>query len=130
MTKEELRQYIQKMNLEVELEELLLELVDGSEEVNQALLNAIVDVLNMSADFHERAAEVFEEEAATYEELSEEVNLLDEEATRDRIEAFKQTQEQLLKELNDKVQEVTKSDTSTSLDKARENLQTAVTPTS
>jgi hypothetical protein len=46
MTKEELKNYIKKLGLEKELEELIFELMDGAKEVNKVLINTIADILD------------------------------------------------------------------------------------
>jgi hypothetical protein len=106
MNKEELKNYIHSLELPVELEGLLYELVEGAPEVNQVLLDAVADVIDMQADFLQKEADVLNQEADQYEDLANELNLLDEEEYTQRATLMQQSQEQLLNELTQKVQEV------------------------
>lgn len=106
MSKEELKSYIKKLELPEELEQLVIELIDNAKEVNKALLNAVADVLDLQADFYEKEASVLEDVANEYESLNEELNLLDEEENLARVNAIKENQEQLLTEINKKLDEL------------------------
>lgn len=105
MNKDQLKQYITDLRLEAELEELIFELIDGAEEVNQTLLNTVADILENQADFYENVAKVLDQEADEYEALGEAVQALDAEEQEQRLQAIFDSQDQLLKELTDKVNE-------------------------
>ena len=106
MTKEELKNYIKKLGLEKELEELIFELIDGAKEVNKVLLNTIADILDQQANFYEKTADIYDELANEYENLYTELSLLNEEEYKERLEAFQQAQEELLGEINKKIEEI------------------------
>lgn len=106
MSKEELKNYIKKLALPEELEQLIVELIDNAKQVDKALLNAVADVLDLQADFYEKEANVLGDVADEYESLSEELNLLDEEENLTRVNAIKENQEQLLTEINKKLDEL------------------------
>lgn len=106
MSKEELKNYLKKLELPEELEKLIFELIDNAAEVNQTLLNAVADILDLQADFYEKEAEILEEEADEYEALQEELKLLDQEEYQARLEAIKKNQEKLLEEINQKINEL------------------------
>lgn len=127
MSKEELKNYIKKLELPEELEQLIFELIDNAKEVNKTLLNAVADILELQADFYEKEAEVLEEVADEYEALDEELNLLDQEEYLARVEAIKENQEQLLAEINKKVDEVKATSQPTNnaakIEEIKQNLQ-------
>lgn len=106
MSKEELKNYIKKLALPEELEQLIAELIDNAKQVDKTLLNAVADVLDLQADFYEKEANVLEDVASEYESLSEELDLLDEEENLARVNAIKENQEQLLTEINKKLDEL------------------------
>jgi uncharacterized NAD(P)/FAD-binding protein YdhS len=106
MSKDELKNYIKNLQLPEQLEKLLLETVDNATEVTQDLLTTISDVLELQADFYDQEADILDEEADQYEDLSEQLELLDEEEVVERAQVFKTSQEQLLAEINQKVQEL------------------------
>ena len=58
MNKDELINYIKKLQLPGELESLIIDLIDKAPEVNQVLLSTIADILELQADFHEKVADV------------------------------------------------------------------------
>lgn len=104
MTREELKDYIKNLKLDKKLEDIIFELIENFE-VNDGLLKTISQILNLYADVCDKTAEILEEEAYMYEELASELNLVDEEAYKERLEALKQSQESLLSEINKKVEE-------------------------
>ena len=103
MTKEELKQQVSKLKLDNELKELIYELVDGSAEVNQELLNGVADILDTQATFLENSADVLAEEIEEYDDLKEELNLIDEEEKRDKVSAVAQNHAEILSEVKSKV---------------------------
>jgi hypothetical protein len=106
MTKEELKNYIKRLHLEKELEDLIFELIDGAKEVNKVLLNTIADIIDQQADFYEKTADILEEEADIYEQTAAELSALDAEEYKERFEVIKKTQEELLDEINKKIEEL------------------------
>lgn len=100
MDKDQLRNYIIKLELPSGLEDVIVDLIDSSSEVNKPLLDAIADLLENQASFYEKNVEILEEEAAMYEELASELSALDEEAYADKMEIIANFQEELLRNLN------------------------------
>ena len=104
MSKDQLKRTIKDLNLDPELQKLIYELVDGASEVNKELLSAVADAIDLQADFYGKTAEIMEEEADAMESLSAELELLDTEEIKERLEAMKETQDGLLSDLNEKME--------------------------
>lgn len=79
MTKEELKKYLEGLELEEGLKKVLFEIIDKAVEVDKALLNTIADILDLQADFLEKSADILEEEAGLYEALVNDFAALDKE---------------------------------------------------
>jgi hypothetical protein len=109
MSKQELKNYIRKLELSIELEKLIFELIDEAKEVNDYLLNTIADILNLQAEFFEKEAEVIEELVDQHEQLKQELNLLDEEEKLAKVNAIKENQEKLLTNLTEKLEQLKNS---------------------
>lgn len=124
MTKDDLKEYIKKLGLPNELEELLFELIDKAPEVNQLLLNTIADILDLQADFYEKEAEIMEEVAEEYDKLIDEFNLLSEEKRVLRLEAIEKNQQELLEAINSKINELkTATNENQKIEEIKQNLQ-------
>lgn len=127
MLKEELKNYIKKLALPEELEQLVAELIDNAKQIDKTLLNAVADVLDLQADFYEKEAEVLEDVADEYEALNEELNLLDEEENLARVNAVKENQEQLLAEISKKFEALKltsgSSQDTAKIEEIKQNLQ-------
>jgi len=78
MNKEELKKYLEGMELEEGLRKVLFEIVDKAEAVDQALMNNIADILDLQADFYDKSADLLDEEAEIYKTLAEDLNALPE----------------------------------------------------
>ncbi len=79
MNKEELKKYLEGMELEEGLIKVLFEIVDKAPEVNNALLDTIADILGLQADFYDKSADLLDEEAEIYKTLADDLNELDKE---------------------------------------------------
>ena len=106
MTKEELKEHIKQLSLESDLEGIVFELVDNAKEVNAELLNAIADILDLQADFYEKVADILEEEARAYDKLNVELSHIDEDNYNNRLQEISQAQEQLLLNIEKKIEEI------------------------
>ena len=106
MTKNYLKNYLINLNLDQELKDLLLELVEGAPEVNNVLLNTIADILEQQGDFYNQVADAMEVEAQEYEDLAVNLELLDNEEVKARLEALQENQQSLITEINKKVEEL------------------------
>jgi hypothetical protein len=76
MNKEELKKYLETMELEEGLIKVLFEIINKAPEVNQALLNTVADILKLQADFYDKTADLLEEEAGLYEKLADELDAI------------------------------------------------------
>ena len=100
MDKEQLKNYIIKLELPRGLEDAIVEMIDSASEVNKPLLDTVADLLENQANFYEKNVEILEEEAAMYEDLASELSALDEEQYADKMEVIANAQEELLNNLN------------------------------
>ncbi|MBU3979101.1 hypothetical protein KJ980_03870 [Patescibacteria group bacterium] len=82
MNKEELKKYLEGMELEEGLRKVLFEIVDKAEAVNNTLLDTIADILDLQADFYDKSADLLDEEAEIYKTLAEDLNALPESPTK------------------------------------------------
>lgn len=106
MTKDELIKQIKNVKFESKLEELMIELIDGAKQVDQALLDAIASVANVQADYYDNLANVLDEEADMYRELEEKLEVLDLEYEADNAETIKESYQLYVGELNSRLDEL------------------------
>jgi chromosome condensin MukBEF ATPase and DNA-binding subunit MukB len=128
MNKDELKQYLHNMQLEEDFEALLFQLVDEAQEVDQALLNKVADVLDAQAEFYEESADLLDEQAEIFETLDDTLKLIDEEEDADRAEALLENQQTLLTELSQKINESSSQQAETNqMDQIKQELTQHIT---
>ena len=108
MTKEELKVYISNIGLDEDIEMLLYELIDSANEVNDILLNAVADVLDMQADFYQRTADVLMDEVNEYGALQEQLDAIENEELKEQLDTIADNQEEFIKDLDQKIEEFRK----------------------
>ena len=124
MNRDELKNYIMSLQLTEELQGVIFELIDSTPEVNDVLLDGISDIIELQAEFYDTEADLLDEEADEYDRLTDTLSQIDDEEMAERAEAYKKSQEQLLTEINQKLQELQTSTTDTNqMDAARQELQ-------
>ncbi len=105
MTKDQIKTQIKSIQLDPELEKLLFELIDGAAEVNDTLLNTIADILDMQADFYEESADILEETSEMYKELKEDMELIDLETEKAKVELRNKNMEEIIEGINQKIED-------------------------
>lgn len=128
MNKEELKQYLESLQLEEGLKTLMFGLIDKASEVDQSLLNTVADILGLQADFCQQHADLLYEQADLHETLAAEFNALDEEEKADKMEALLEHHKTLLDSLNKKTNEVNEQHDTDSLAQIKEQLQQVAQP--
>lgn len=130
MTREELIKQIEDLELEDDIHSAIIDLIDKSRQIDQKLLNAIADVLDLQADFYEKQSMLFEEEAKIYEDVERENDAIDKEEYQFRIEAIRKSQKEFFETIQTEAEKIMAQETKTkdeteSLTKAREVIQDA-----
>lgn len=98
----ELKQTIRNLSLEPELEQLLLDLIDGAGEVSPELLNMLADILEFRADFEKSIIKLLEQEAKAYQELLTGLEKANEDEIKSRMASLRQEHQRLLEDLKNK----------------------------
>jgi len=106
MNKEQLKQYIVRLDLEDQFQLLLFDLIDGASQMNKALLETVADFLDLYADFNEKVAQLYEREAEDYEAIATGMDVIDAETEQKRLETAAHIHEEMYKQIEKKIEEI------------------------
>jgi hypothetical protein len=96
MTKEELIQKIKTFDLEAKLKNIIIELINSAKDVNNDLLEAISDLLNLQMEYYEKTADLMLEEYQAYDHLRGQFKLIEIERYKEKLKSLKEQQQKLL----------------------------------
>ncbi len=106
MTKQELKTLISELGLENKFEAMLMELVEGAQEITPQFLNAVANILEQYADYSNNVANSLDQIASTMRKTLDLVNEIDNKELQDQLQVIADAQEQALANINRKVQEL------------------------
>lgn len=132
MTKDELKKIITDLELDAELQDIVFDMIESAKTVDKTLLDGVANVLDNHAEYLEKTADLFDQAAEEYEDLSADMAVLDGQEAQERLQKMAETQEELLDDVSQKLEEAQKEDGQTPASPAApidQNLNPTVTPT-
>lgn len=123
MDKDQLKQYIQDMQLEPDFETLLFQAVDDAESVDDALVDKLADMIDAQADIYEEEADFLQRQTDLEDAYYNKLEQIDGEEAAEKAEALLKSQEALLRDFKTKLTEVSgQAQDSDQMDQLRQQL--------
>lgn len=123
MDKNQLKQYIMDMQLEADFEALLFRTIDEAEQVDDALIEKLAELLDAQADIYEDEADYLQQMSDLEENYDNDMERIDGEEEADKAEAILNSQQTLVNNFKQKLTEVTGQQAETNqIDQLRNQL--------
>ncbi|MEW5805483.1 MAG: hypothetical protein AB1721_02030 [Patescibacteria group bacterium] len=108
MNKQELIEFIKNLQLESKFEQMVLEIINDTQEITPQLLNSLADILEQYAEYQNNLANLYDQAANEIGKTVSRLQDLDKQELEQKLIAVDQIQEQALQAIQAKINEIKK----------------------